>query len=135
MENSKQRSLIIFFLFLLLLINFLWINKEVKNIFSLDQSIYIAFIISTIALIIFSRILIAQLPSQISDNINKNVSTRILHAIKGKNDVIYSLRRNGIYEGEKILQSLREGEAIIDNIGKRNAKIVYIEPHELLEIK
>jgi hypothetical protein len=135
LENSKQRSLIIFFLFLLLLINFLWINKEVKNIFSLDQSIYIAFIISTIALIIFSRILIAQLPSQISDNINKNVSTRILHAIKGKNDVIYSLRRNGIYEGEKILQSLREGEAIIDNIGKRNAKIVYIEPHELLEIK
>jgi DNA helicase HerA-like ATPase len=80
-------------------------------------------------------ILIAQLPSQISDNINKNVSTRILHAIKGKNDVIYSLRRNGIYEGEKILQSLREGEAIIDNIGRRNAKIVYIEPHELLEIK
>jgi hypothetical protein len=58
LENNKQRSLIIFFLFLLLLINFLWINKEVKNIFSLDQSIYIAFIISTIALIIFSGILI-----------------------------------------------------------------------------
>ncbi|MEM2927966.1 MAG: helicase HerA-like domain-containing protein [Nitrososphaerota archaeon] len=80
-------------------------------------------------------ILIAQLPSQISDNITKNVSMRIIHAIKGKNDIAYSLRKNGIYEGEKILQSLREGEAIIDSIGKRSVKIVYIEPHEMLGIK
>jgi hypothetical protein len=80
-------------------------------------------------------ILVAQLPSQISSNITKNVSTRIIHAIKGKNDITYSFGKSGIYEGEKILQSLREGEAIIDSIGKRNVKIVYIEPHELLEIK
>ncbi|MEM1574749.1 MAG: helicase HerA-like domain-containing protein [Nitrososphaerota archaeon] len=79
-------------------------------------------------------ILIAQLPSQISSNITKNVSIRIIHAIKGRNDIIYSLKKNRTYEGEKILQSLREGEAIIDNIGKKNAKIIYIEPHKLLQI-
>lgn len=59
MENDKQRNLIIFFLFLILLINFFWINKEIKNIieyiFYLDQFIYIALVISIVASIIFLK--------------------------------------------------------------------------------
>ena len=64
MESDKQRSLIILFLFLLLLINFFWINKELKNIFnnifSLDQFIYMALVISIIASIIFLKIVFAK---------------------------------------------------------------------------
>jgi len=62
LENDKQKSFIIIFLFILLLINFFWINKEIKNIFndifSLDRFIYIIIIIITIsiiALIIFLK--------------------------------------------------------------------------------
>lgn len=64
MENDKQGRLIIFFLFLILLINLFWINKEIKNIFnnifSLDQFVYIVLIISIIALIIFLKIAFAK---------------------------------------------------------------------------
>lgn len=80
-------------------------------------------------------ILIAQIPSQISENVTKNVSTRILHAIKVESDIPYFTKRGKFYEGEEIIQSLREGEALIDNIGEKNIKIAYIEPHNLLEIK
>lgn len=56
LENDKQKNFIILFLFILLLINFFWINKEIKNIFndifSLDQFVYIVIMIGILTLII-----------------------------------------------------------------------------------
>lgn len=70
MENDDQRNLLILFLFLILLINFFWINKEIKNIFnnisifSSDQFIYIIILVITIFLIIFLKIAFAKIKKE-----------------------------------------------------------------------
>ncbi len=80
-------------------------------------------------------IIVTQSPSTVSEDVLRNTSTRIIHALKNSDDIRTIARSLRLPEGQAdLIARLKIGEALVDSPSLEGPVLIRVCPHELLPL-